>query len=108
MIFFWPTSFLNFFKLKLSEKLPLRSLNSLGFIDGNNIIISEPDQLSDIDKWLVNNPKKAEKMAMNGQQLILKKHTFENRIQYIKYTFKRILESKFQGSFWAKGDYHFR
>ena len=39
----------------------IKGLNSLGFIDGNNIIISEPDQLSDIDKWLVNNPKKLKK-----------------------------------------------
>ena len=86
----------------------IKGLNPLGFKNGSNIIISEPDQLAKVEKWLVNNPKKTEKIAMNGQKLILNKHIYESRIKYIKSTFKRILKSEFKGVFGKKGGYYFR
>ena len=101
-----------FFEIPVKNSLlispNIKGLDPLGFKNGNNIIVSEPDQLAKVEKWLVNNPKKTEKIAMNGQKLILNKHIYESRIKYIKSTFKRILKSKFKGSFWQKGGYYFR
>ncbi len=101
-----------FFEIPVKNSLlispNIKGLDPLGFKNGNNIIVSEPDQLAKVEKWLVNNPKKTEKVAMNGQKLILNKHIYESRIKYIKSTFERILKSKFKGSFWQKGGYYFR
>lgn len=101
-----------FFEIPIRNSLlisqNIKGLNPLGFKNGSNIIISEPDQLPKVEKWLVNNPKKTEKIAMNGQKLIFNKHIYESRIEYIKSTFKRILKSEFKGSFWKKGGYYFR
>ena len=87
----------------------IKGLNPLGFKNGSNIIISEPDQLAKVEKWLVNNPKKKRKNCYEWTKINFKnKHIYESRIKYIKSTFKRILKSEFKGSFWKKGGYYFR
>ena len=77
----------NFFEIPIRNSVlisqNIKGLNPLGFKNGSNIIISEPDQLAKVEKWLVNNPKKM-KNCYEWTKINLNKHIYESRIKYIK------------------------
>ena len=75
----------------------------MGFHEGKNIILTAPDDKIKVDKWLKNN----EEMSNLVRKLVFQNQIFEERLKYINISFKKILSSRFNGSFWSKGKYYF-
>lgn len=78
-----------------------------GFIDGENCILSSPQDLLDKSEELYHNMSEMQKIARAGQQMISKNHTFEVRAKSTIKAFERILNGKYEGTYWNRGEMKF-
>ena len=64
----------------LAWRQPEREQSSLGFVDGENVVLydSEPELLEKL-AWLNDNPDSAAQIAHAGQQLVSQRHTWTDR-----------------------------
>lgn len=88
--------------------LEVPGMEAMGFLDGYNCrIVNEADidkRIEEIMRDECNN----EKIAANGQKLILEKHMFTNRALSLSQTIEKIKSGNYRGAYWDKGDYILR
>jgi hypothetical protein len=82
---------------------PCNGFNELGFIHGENCIISNPEGLTELNRKLMKDPEKSKEIAKLGQNMVLKNHTAEVRASQMRNAIKLGVEGKFYGAKWSKG-----
>ena len=83
---------------------PCIGYEDLGFLPNKHYIKSDPDQLLEIIKYWLKDPK-AQTIASNARDLVLSKHSMKARGKQIKNCFKKILKDDFVSAKWKKGKY---
>lgn len=79
--------------------------DDLGFIDGNNYIVAE--SLDDLKEAMKISEEELQRVAINGRNLVWDKHSDWARREQLSKAIDLILNNKFKGSCWRKGEYIF-
>ena len=82
---------------------PCNGFNELGFVDGVNCIISNPEDLTELNQKLMKSPEKTKTMARLGQKMVLTNHTIEVRASQTRNAINLGIKGKFYGAKWSKG-----
>ena len=69
---------------------PCIGFRDYGFDDGVNVVATLPEDAGKNAKWLHSNPAKAERIAIEGQQLIKRAHAVETRIAQFTECLRRL------------------
>ncbi len=77
----------------------------MGFKDKYNVIEAKPEKMPQVMNMLLENPEKMQKIALRGQQLVIKKHTISCRIKNVKSALETIKKGEFAGSHYDNGDF---
>lgn len=85
---------------------PFYNAEKLGFIDGDNFIKTDYNDIEDKIKWLEENPQIAQKIAKNGQDLIWKTHSLNARTEQLRESLEAIIENRFNGTYWENGKFY--
>lgn len=80
-------------------------LNNMGFIDGQNMIIADKNNILQIAKRLQGDSKSFQNIAEAGRKLVIAKHMFSNRIENLRESIEAIQKGIYAGAHWEKGDY---
>lgn len=83
----------------------IQGFEELGFIDGENAVICEPEEVLDIHTELNDNVERAQSLADAGRELILAKHTVEARGHQLGEALEAIAQGRFAGSRWKDGNF---
>ncbi|MFY9072128.1 glycosyltransferase [Aliarcobacter butzleri] len=106
----WPIR--KFFEIPAAGSLllakPFYNSEKLGFIDGENFIKTDYNDIEDKIKWLEENPQIAQKIAKNGQDLIWKLHSLSARADQFKHSLDSIMENRFAGTYWKNGEFYLK
>ena len=104
----WPIR--KFFEIPAAGSLllakPFYNSEKLGFIDGENFIKTDYNDIEDKIKWLEENPQIAQKIAKNGQDLIWKTHSLNARTEQLRESLEAIIENRFNGTYWENGKFY--
>lgn len=84
---------------------PTLGFEELGFINGENYIYCEPEDIKSKVLYFEKNLDEAQHIAQKAQNLILKQHSIDARMQQLQNSFNSILNSKFNGTEWVNGDF---
>ncbi|WP_157845935.1 glycosyltransferase family protein [Kiloniella litopenaei] len=97
-----------FFEIPASGALmvctPCNGFEALGFHNGINAIISQPEELSDLTNDLRKNPDRAQRIAQEGQSVVLRHHTVEARGRQFARVVSAIANKTFYGAFFENGE----
>lgn len=86
----------------VAKRVP--GMSEMGFVHEKNCIIVEKyEDILDIDERYPE--KKLEKIAREGQALIINKHMYIHRAEALKKTIEAITEGVYKGAFWKDGNY---
>jgi len=85
---------------------PFYNAENLGFIDGKNYIKTDYRDIIDKIEWLQKNPQEAQEIAKSGQDMIWKKHSLDARSKQLKKSFEKIIENRFNGTYWKYGEFY--
>jgi len=101
-----------FFEIPASGSLlvcdPCMGFEKLGFIDNENCIVCDPNALPSLTEELENSADCTQTIATAGRQLVKEKHTLNVRSQQLLKAIKLVVNKKYCGSEWFKGDLVFR
>ena len=86
---------------------PFRNSHHAGFVHQHNFLSCEARYLRSLNEELSTNTYLAQKVRLNGYQLVASSHSESARIMQIKISFKHILQGKFSGSRWNNGHYQY-
>jgi len=81
---------------------------ALGFVDGENAVCCEAADILEVNRWLAQEPERAQAIATAGHKLVRECHTTKARGEQIVESLRRILAGRFHGSYWAEGQLRFR
>ena len=85
---------------------PCKGFEELGFVNNvNSIIINSPEEIVDVLENMQTESEYVQTIAKNGQKLVWDKHSFHARSLQLKESIEAIVENRFNGSYWYKGDY---
>lgn len=87
---------------------PFKGFSNIGFIDGENCVIVNHNNVKEKVDVLLNDNKKLIQISKKGQQLVLKNHSFTSRSKQLRQSINKILEGSFKGSYWKDGNYFLR
>ena len=82
---------------------PFSGFRDAGYIDQENAIICEPEDIMEVHKWLESDPSRAQCIADAGRAMILKKHSVKARAQQFKKIFESVIDGTFSGATWEQG-----
>ena len=82
----------------------VQGLAEMGFVDGVNCRVVHKESMNDDIRYICNDTAAA-KIAKNGQEFVMKKHMFANRIEDLNKTIAAILENHYHGAHYENGDY---
>lgn len=86
----------------VAKRVP--GLATMGFTHRKNCIVVENyKDITNINKLYAEN--QMAQIAKAGQQLILDKHMFVNRANALKRTIELIMQGRYKGAYWDKGNY---
>lgn len=77
---------------------------ALGFRDGRNAIVCEPEELPDVERRLVADPDLAQSIADEGRRLVCERHTVEVRAVQLRMAFGMALVGEWKGAKWCNGE----
>lgn len=77
---------------------------ALGFRDGVNAIVCQPEDLVALEKRLISNPEMAQSIASEGRKLIGERHTVEVRAAQLRMAFTKALKGDWHGAEWRDGE----
>lgn len=87
---------------------PFYGFAALGFEDGVNCIISEPERIGDVHQRLQADPDLAQRIARAGQKFVFKRHGLAARADDLALVIKSIADRTFMGSEWVAGQHRLR
>lgn len=87
---------------------PFHGFSALGFEDGVNCIVSEPERIADAHQRLTYDLDHAQQLATAGQKLVMERHSISARARDLSVIMKSIVEGNFAGSEWVGGLHHLR
>jgi hypothetical protein len=82
--------------------------DALGFVHGENAVGCGASDILDAHQWLARDPERAQAIAASGNRLVRDLHTTQARGKQIKDSLERILDGRFEGSFWEGGQLRYR
>jgi len=104
----WPIR--KFFEIPTMGSLlfakPFKNADKLGFIDNKTYIKSNHKNIIEKIDFFEKNPKVAQEIATNGQNMIWKNHSLDARVKQLKEVFKAILIKKYNSSYWNNGEFY--
>lgn len=77
---------------------------ALGFRDGLNAILSQPEELPDVERRLVEDTDLAQSIADEGRRLVGERHTVEVRAAQLRMAFGMALDGEWRGAEWRNGE----
>lgn len=87
---------------------PFYGFSALGFEDGVNCVVSEPERIGDVHHRLTYDQDFAQRMASAGQKLVFERHSLAARARDLADIFKALSAQKFFGSHWVGGHHVLR
>jgi len=84
---------------------PCSGFSELGFVDCENVVVCEPQQVNDVACWLERNLDKAQNIADSGRQLIATRHSVAARARQFADTLAAMADRSFAGGRWVDGRY---
>lgn len=82
-----------------------KGFENLGFIDKENAVVIEVEDILDAGAWLESDPVRAQKIADAGRKLVLEKHSVSARAEQIGSALQAIMNGEFAGSRWENGNF---
>ncbi len=80
-------------------------LEAMGFVDKYNCRVINDGDIEEQIEEIMKDDHNNEEIAKKGQQLILKKHMFTNRVLSLTKTIETIKNGNYSGAYWNKGEY---
>jgi hypothetical protein len=77
----------------------------LGFVDGQNAVVSAGKDVLDADAWLRADPDRSQAIADAGRDLVERCHSVSARTRQIAMVLDRIRRKQFHGSRWRAGEF---
>jgi len=87
---------------------PFHGFSALGFEDGVNCIVSEPERIADAHQRLAYDPDLAQRVATAGQKLVFERHSLAARARNLAEIVTAIASKTFKGSEWVGGHHRLR
>tara|TARA_R110002033_G_scaffold92356_2_gene141801 strand:+ start:4460 stop:5602 length:1143 start_codon:yes stop_codon:yes gene_type:complete len=87
---------------------PFKGFKEIGFVDGENCVVVNPNNIEEKTQSLLSNIKEMDRLSRNGQRMVFKNHSFIARVNQVEISLKSILKGEFKGSFWDNGNYKLR
>jgi hypothetical protein len=84
---------------------PCKGFGALGFRDGVNAIVCEPQDLPALHRELEMRPEYAQSIAQAGQRLVAERHTVSARARDLRRVLAHIMAGTFGGSRWCDGQF---
>ena len=104
----WPLR--KFFEIPALGSLLLatsfKNAKDMGFIDGENYIECNCENIIEKLDFLENNPQKAYLIAKKGQDLVWNRHSLDARAEQLQKCFNSILNNNFNGTYWNEGEFY--
>lgn len=82
---------------------PFKGHQNCGYIDGKTHVGCEPENILEVDNWLINNPEEAQRIAYQGRSMVLSLHSLEARADQIRDIGSAIIAGTFSGASWSDG-----
>lgn len=82
---------------------PFAGFNEAGFEDRVNAIVSEPEDILEVHKWLEANPEEAQEIADAGRSLVVKRHSVMARARQFAQILSRISKRQPLNYYWQDG-----
>ena len=86
----------------------VEGLERLGFRSGENMVAVTVENILDIARELFKNQKEMQRIANNGRNLVLSRHTSKNRAADTLKAVSAIQKGCFSGSYWENGEFKIR
>jgi hypothetical protein len=87
---------------------PFHGFAEAGFVDGENCLVVEPQNVMDAHFQLISDPEKAQKIAVAGQHLVMDVHSLSARAEHLAAIVEAVGEGLFAGSHWTGGAHRLR
>ena len=84
---------------------PCANFKELGFVDGINAIVCDPENIVDLHYELERNPERAAKISIEGYRMVAATHSDTARIGQFGKCLEAIHRGVFQGSRWRNGQF---
>ena len=84
---------------------PCVNFKELGFVDGINAIVCDPENIVDLHYELERNPERAAKISIEGYRMVATTHSDTARIGQLGKCLEAIHRGVFQGSRWRNGQF---
>jgi hypothetical protein len=84
---------------------PFKGASDAGFLDRHTMIESAPEDILDVNEWLIRNPAEAQIIADTGLDMIRKNHSISARADQLREVFNAIIEGHFKGGRWIGGEF---
>ena len=84
---------------------PCANFKELGFVDGVNAIVCEPEDIPDLHHELIRDSERAAKIALEGYRMVTETHSDTARVGQLKQCLEAIHKGVFQGSRWRNGQF---
>lgn len=84
---------------------PCNGFAALGYRDGENAVVTEPETVLDIDDRLRRDPDWAQKIANAGRELVWDNHRIGARARQYERAVEAIAAGRFHGSRWIDGKF---
>lgn len=87
---------------------PFHGFSALGFEDGINCVVSEPERIADVHQQLTYDLDFAQRIASAGQKLMAERHSLHARARDLASIVRAIAQKQFAGSEWVSGHHRLR
>ena len=78
-------------------------LQNVGFVDGENMILVTEDNVVEKCEELLENPIEMQKIALEGQKLVIQKHMANKCVENFLMAITAIKRNDYHGAYWEKG-----
>lgn len=85
--------------------LPFKNFEHLGFVDKENCLVAEPDDICSVIRTLNADFERAQVIAERGRKMVYDNHSISSRSEQLRLAFDAILTSTFNGSCWENGKF---
>lgn len=84
---------------------PCNGFEALGFRDRETAVVTEPETIVEVHRWLEANPVDAQRIASAGRELVWRRHSVQARGRQYAEAIEAIFARRFGGSRWVDGDF---
>ncbi len=86
---------------------PVKNMEDYGFINGKHAIFCNPEDVGEVSRNLLKNPKLIDELTRNAYNLVAEKHTVTARATQLIKALELLAEDKLVGSFFKEGAYFY-